>query len=128
MLRVSRRSFGELYQFETEIVSVNDPLEKVNVVFQFNIIFDSLSKANCRYLQSHCSRICRNRVTYSLNNLGMPITAVNNVLQGELRKAGISTSRFIINSTVEYFCLTRQQVWVLYLKTKTWTNFECMGC
>ena len=30
----------------------------------------------------------------------MPITAVNNVLQGELRKAGVSTSRFIINSTV----------------------------
>ena len=28
---------------ETEIVSVNDPLEKVNrVVFQFNIIFDKL--------------------------------------------------------------------------------------
>ena len=30
----------------------------------------------------------------------MPITAVNNVLQGELRKAGVSTGRFIINSTV----------------------------
>jgi len=30
----------------------------------------------------------------------MPITAVNNLLQGELRKAGVSTSRFIINSTV----------------------------
>ena len=30
----------------------------------------------------------------------MPITAVNNLLQGELSKAGVSTSRFIVNSSV----------------------------
>jgi phospholipid-binding lipoprotein MlaA len=29
----------------------------------------------------------------------MPVTAINNILQGELSKAGIATSRFLINST-----------------------------
>ena len=87
---------------ETEIVSVNDPLEKVNrVVFQFNIIFDKLIlRPIAVTYRAIVPEFVRNRVTYSLNNLGMPITAVNNVLQGELRKAGVSTSRFIINSTV----------------------------
>ncbi len=87
---------------ETEIVSVNDPLEKVNrVVFQFNIIFDKLIlRPIAVTYRTIVPEFVRNRVTYSLNNLGMPITAVNNVLQGELRKAGVSTSRFIINSTV----------------------------
>ena len=87
---------------ETEIVSVNDPLEKVNrAVFQFNIIFDKLIlRPIAITYRAIVPEFVRNRVTYSLNNLGMPITAVNNILQGELRKAGVSTSRFIINSTV----------------------------
>jgi phospholipid-binding lipoprotein MlaA len=42
----------------------------------------------------------RNRITYSLDNLSMPVTAVNNLLQGELSKAGVASSRFIINSTI----------------------------
>ena len=84
---------------ETEIVSVNDPLEKVNrVVFQFNIIFDKLIlRPIAVTYRAIVPEFVRNRVTYSLNNLGMPITAVNNVLQGELRKAGVSTSRFILS-------------------------------
>ncbi len=87
---------------ETEIVSVNDPLEKINrVVFQFNIIFDKLIlRPIAVTYKTIVPGFIRNRITYSLDNLGMPITAVNNLLQGELRKAGVSTSRFIINSTV----------------------------
>ena len=98
----SKESAVNYNNSETEIVSVNDPLEKVNrVVFQFNIIFDKLIlRPIAVTYRAIVPEFVRNRVTYSLNNLGMPITAVNNVLQGELRKAGVSTSRFIINSTV----------------------------
>jgi phospholipid-binding lipoprotein MlaA len=42
----------------------------------------------------------RNRIAYSLDNLSMPITTINNILQFEFGKAGISTARFVINSTI----------------------------
>ena len=88
----------------TELVTISntDPLEPVNrVVFSFNNIFDRLVLRPIAIVyRGIVPEFVRNRVTYSLNNLGMPITAVNNVLQGELGKAGISTSRFIINSTI----------------------------
>ena len=85
-----------------EVSTVNDPFEKVNrVVFSFNIIFDKIIlRPIAVTYKAVVPGFVRNRVTYSLNNLSMPITAVNNLLQGELRKAGVSTSRFIINSTV----------------------------
>ena len=81
---------------------MQDPLEKVNrVVFSFNIIFDKIIlRPIAITYRTIVPGFVRDRITYSLNNLGMPITAVNNVLQGELRKAGVSTGRFIINSTV----------------------------
>tara|TARA_B100001778_G_C18432661_1_gene558569 strand:+ start:27 stop:845 length:819 start_codon:yes stop_codon:yes gene_type:complete len=83
-------------------ISSNDPLEPVNrVVFSFNNIFDRLILRPIAVVyKGIVPEFVRNRVTYSLNNLSMPITAVNNILQGELRKAGISTSRFLINSTI----------------------------
>ncbi len=83
-------------------ISNSDPLEPVNrVVFSFNNIFDRLVLRPIAVVyRGIVPEFVRNRVTYSLNNLSMPITAVNNVLQGELAKAGISTSRFLINSTV----------------------------
>jgi len=85
-----------------EVSTVNDPFEKVNrVVFSFNIIFDKIIlRPIAVTYKAIVPGFVRNRITYSLNNLSMPITAVNNLLQGELRKAGVSTSRFIINSTV----------------------------
>ncbi len=79
-----------------------DPIEPVNrVVFSFNNIFDKLILRPIAIVyRGLVPEFVRNRVTYSLNNLSMPITAVNNVLQGELSKAGVSTSRFLINSTI----------------------------
>jgi len=87
---------------ETIKISNTDPLEPVNrVVFSFNNIFDRLILRPIAVVyKGLMPEFIRNRVTYSLNNLSMPITAVNNILQGELRKAGVSTSRFLINSTV----------------------------
>jgi phospholipid-binding lipoprotein MlaA len=98
----SKKSSITYSNSETEIVSVSDPLEKVNrVIFQFNIIFDKLIlRPIAITYKAIIPEFIRNRITYSLNNLGMPITAVNNLLQGEFGKASVSTSRFIINSTV----------------------------
>src|SRR5205085_9208469 len=45
-------------------------------------------------------RPLRQRVTAFLDNLGEPNTAINDVAQGHLKRAGRATSRFAINSTV----------------------------
>jgi phospholipid-binding lipoprotein MlaA len=78
-----------------------DPLEPINrMVFSFNSIFDKTIVRPISILyRGVVPGFIRNRVTYSLNNLGMPVTAINNILQGELSKAGIAASRFLINST-----------------------------
>lgn len=78
-----------------------DPLEPINrVVFSFNSIFDKTVVRPVSILyRGVVPGFVRNRITYSLNNLGMPVTVINNILQGELSKARIATSRFLINST-----------------------------
>jgi phospholipid-binding lipoprotein MlaA len=42
----------------------------------------------------------RNRVASVVTNLGEPGTAINDLAQGRPRAAGVTTSRFLINSTV----------------------------
>ena len=42
----------------------------------------------------------RTGVSNALDNLSNLVTIPNNVLQGELKKAGINTGRFVINSTI----------------------------
>ena len=42
----------------------------------------------------------KNGVSNSLNNLSNIVTIPNNLLQGEFSKAGVNTSRFLINSTL----------------------------
>ncbi len=92
---------SNLYSTESVTISNSDPLEPVNrVIFSFNNIFDRLVLRPIAVVyKGIIPEFVRNRVTYSLNNLSMPITAVNNLLQGELAKAGVSTSRFLINTT-----------------------------
>ena len=45
----------------------------------------------------------RHGVGNSMNNISALVTIPNNILQGELKKAGINTGRFIINTTVGIF-------------------------
>ncbi len=82
--------------------SIDDPFETVNrVTFSFNSIFDkTIIRPTALVYRGVVPGFMRNRITYSLNNLSMPVTAVNNLLQGEISKAGIASSRFIINSTI----------------------------
>ena len=42
----------------------------------------------------------RTGVSNALDNLSNLVTIPNNVLQGELRKAGVNTGRFVINTTI----------------------------
>ena len=90
-----------------KILEKNDPAvikdchEGVNrVVFAFNkgldnIIFEPVAKAY-RILPNPV----RSGVSNSLQNLSNVVTIPNNVLQGEFKKAGVNTGRFVINTTL----------------------------
>jgi len=81
---------------------VSDPIEPINrVVFSFNNVFDKYAVRPVSILyRGILPEFVRNRIAYSLDNLNMPITTINNILQFEFGKAGISTARFVINSTI----------------------------
>ena len=80
---------------------VKDCFEKINrVTFALNqsldkVIFEPVAKGY-RALPSPL----RNGTGNALNNISNLVTIPNNILQGELKKAGINTGRFIINTTV----------------------------
>ena len=84
--------------------NVKDCFEKVNrVTFAFNhgldkAIFKPVAKGY-RYLPSPI-RIATSNI---LNNLSNLVTIPNNVLQGNIRDAGINTGRLVINSTLGIF-------------------------
>lgn len=81
---------------------MSDPIEPINrVVFSFNNVFDKYAVRPVSILyRGILPEFVRNRIAYSLDNLSMPITTINNILQFEFGKAGISTARFVINSTI----------------------------
>ena len=60
-----------------------------------NVIFEPVAKAY-RVLPNPV----RSGVSNSLQNLSNVVTIPNNVLQGEFKKAGVNTGRFVINTTL----------------------------
>ena len=81
--------------------AVNDCFEKVNRgIFAFNqaldkTIFKPVAKGY-RYIPSPI----RSGTSNALTNLSNLITVPNNLLQGDIKTAGINTVRFVVNSTV----------------------------
>ena len=80
---------------------VKDCFEGVNrATFKFNqildgVIFEPVAKAY-RVLPSPVRAGTGN----ALNNLSTLVTIPNNILQGEFKKAGVNSGRFIVNTTV----------------------------
>ena len=81
---------------------LNDPLEPTNrAIFGFN---EFLDKALVRPLAEVYHFILPNfieeRVTVFLRNLGEPLTFVNDMLQGDPHRGGMTLGRFLTNSTL----------------------------
>jgi phospholipid-binding lipoprotein MlaA len=80
---------------------VKDCFESVNrATFKFNqaldgVIFEPVAKAY-RVLPSSV----RTGTSNALDNLSTLVTIPNNILQGEFKKAGVNTGRFVVNTTV----------------------------
>ena len=94
-------SDGELILKKNQPAEVKDCFETLNrATFSFNqaldgVLFQPVASAY-RVLPSPL----KTGVSNSLDNLSTLVTIPNNILQGELKKAGVNSGRFIINTTV----------------------------
>ena len=85
-----------------EYNQVNDPAEPTNrAIWEFNRALDTLllKPAAVAYRDLTPPPFQR-RVRNVLNNLRSPIIFLNDIMQGEVERAGVTMVRFIINSTV----------------------------
>jgi len=82
-------------------LEANDPLEPMNrAIFSFNQGFDEyILEPTARFYRQFGPPDIRKGISNFVQNWREPVTFVNDVLQGEMSRAGISLSRFLINST-----------------------------
>ena len=98
---VSADTDGENSLSKKNSGEIKDCFESVNrATFKFNqvldgVIFEPVAKAY-RVLPSPVRAGTGN----ALDNLSTLVTIPNNILQGELKKAGVNTGRFVVNTTV----------------------------
>ncbi len=80
----------------------NDPLEPMNrKIFAFNMFMDKyFLEPVAKGYRAITSEGFRRRTINVLDNVKEPVTAVNDTLQGEFKMAGVSLSRFAVNTTV----------------------------
>ena len=94
-------SDGELILNKNQPAEVEDCFEGLNrATFAFNQILDGIVFKPVASAYRVLPSPIKAGVSNSLNNISNLVTIPNNVLQGELKKAGVNSGRFIINTTV----------------------------
>ena len=85
-----------------EYKQINDPAEPaMRGVFAFNQAVDKVVVRPAAGMYRHLvPPPVRNGVHNALNNLRSPVVFVNDLMQGELGRAGVTFMRFLINSTI----------------------------
>jgi phospholipid-binding lipoprotein MlaA len=83
-------------------LGTNDPYEATNrQVFAFNLWVDrNTLHPTAQAYAEHVPEKARDAVHNALENLDLPVTFVNDLLQGEPTRAGQTAGRFLLNSTV----------------------------
>lgn len=81
---------------------LNDPLEPTNrAIFGFNEFLDkTLIRPLAEVYHFILPNFVEQRITVFLRNLGEPLTFVNDMLQGEANRGGMTLGRFLTNSTL----------------------------
>ena len=85
-----------------ELAAINDPWEPFNrAVFEFNRVLDrALLKPVAQVYRGAIPDLGREMVNNFLNNLKSPVILANDILQGEIARAGQTGSRILANTTV----------------------------
>ena len=94
-------SNGELILKKNEPSEINDCFEKINrATFAFNQALDGVLFKPVAKVYRVLPSPVKSGVSNSLDNISNLVTIPNNILQGDLSKAGINTGRFVINTTI----------------------------
>lgn len=85
-----------------EYVQINDPAEPANrAIFAVNQVIDEgVLKPAAGMYRHLVPPPVRTGVHNALNNLRSPVVFLNDVLQGDMDRAGVTLMRFVINTTV----------------------------
>ena len=80
----------------------NDPLEGLNRgIFEFNRVVDGmLIKPASQIYRGVLPQVAQDSVRSFLRNLRAPLIVTNDVLQGDISRAGTTIGRFLVNTTV----------------------------
>ena len=98
---VNASSDGELILKKNEPSEVKDCFEKINrVTFALNQTLDGVIFKPVASLYRKLPSPAKTGVNNSLENISHLLTIPNNILQGDFKRAGINTGRFIINTTI----------------------------
>jgi phospholipid-binding lipoprotein MlaA len=95
----SHKPMASRSQARSEIA---DPIEPVNrFIFGFNDILDRfIIEPLARGYKAVLPVVVRNSIQSFMRNLESPVILANNILQGNIGDAGVTTARFLINSSV----------------------------
>ena len=100
-LNVNAGTDGELILKKNEPSEVKDCFEKINrVTFAFNQTLDGVIFQPVASLYKKLPSPAKTGVSNSLENLSHLLTIPNNIIQGDIKQAGVNTGRFVINTTV----------------------------
>ena len=94
--------------FETSVYEdeIYDPLEGINrAVFGFNNVADKVILEPAAKGYKKLPSPIQSGIGNFINNLKLPLVAVNQLLQGQGKNAAESTGRFLVNSTIGIFGL-----------------------
>jgi len=88
-------------------VDGRDPLEPMNrAIFGFNeFVYEYLLTPAARGYNKVVPELARESLSNTISNLKAPVTLANDILQLEVKRAGTTITRFVINSTLGFFGL-----------------------
>ena len=94
-------SDGELVLKKNQPSDVKDCFESINrVTFAFNQTLDGIIFKPVASIYRVLPSPVKSGVSNSLDNLSNLVTIPNNILQGDFKKAGVNSGRFVVNTTV----------------------------
>ena len=133
-LNVSAGSDGDLLLQKNNPAEISDCSEGFNrASFALNQGLDKVLFKPIASVYKSLPKPIKTGTSNALNNLSNLVTIPNNILQGEFRKAGVNTGRFIINTTVgvlglvdaaEYMGFTKyeKRLWTIIGSSRCWSR------
>ena len=100
------KTSSEDFETTTYEDEIYDPIEGVNrAIFRFNNVADRVILEPVAKGYKKLPSPVQTGIGNFLNNLKLPLAAINQLLQGQGKNAAESTGRFLVNSTVGIFGL-----------------------